>query len=117
MSPIINGQAAACYSRQISKYNNLEKYTREKNYPKDSSLDVGVHASVELSGDFVLDTILIGLLALVQQDVIGDAGQDLGGVHANGSGVQVIGRVGVPGLQCLAGGCKIGPDGCRVVLY
>lgn len=38
VSPIINGQAAACYSRQISKYNNLEKYTREKNYPKDSSL-------------------------------------------------------------------------------
>lgn len=26
----------ATYSRQISKYNNIEKYTREKNYPEDS---------------------------------------------------------------------------------
>ena len=27
---------AAAFSRQISKYNNLEKYTREKNYPESS---------------------------------------------------------------------------------
>lgn len=27
---------AATYSRQISKYNNIEKYTREKNYPEKS---------------------------------------------------------------------------------
>lgn len=33
VSPIINKEADACYSRQISKYNNIEKYTREKNYP------------------------------------------------------------------------------------
>ena len=30
---IINGNSAASFSRQISKYNNIEKYTREKNYP------------------------------------------------------------------------------------
>ena len=30
---IINGKCAAAFSRQISKYNNIEKYTREKNYP------------------------------------------------------------------------------------
>lgn len=31
--PIINNEADASYSRQLSKYNNIEKYTREKNYP------------------------------------------------------------------------------------
>jgi len=31
--PIINGEAEATYSKQISKYNNIEKYTREYNYP------------------------------------------------------------------------------------
>ena len=30
---IINGNSDASFSRQISKYNNIEKYTREKNYP------------------------------------------------------------------------------------
>ena len=35
-SPIANGEAVACYSRQLTKYNNLEKYTREKNYPEKS---------------------------------------------------------------------------------
>lgn len=30
---IIDGKCAAAFSRQISKYNNIEKYTREKNYP------------------------------------------------------------------------------------
>ena len=34
--PIINGEAQASYSRQISKYNNIEKYTRESNYPDKS---------------------------------------------------------------------------------
>ena len=33
---IINGTCEAAFSRQISKYNNIEKYTREKNYPSDS---------------------------------------------------------------------------------
>lgn len=33
---IINGTCEAAYSRQVSKYNNLEKYTREKNYPDKS---------------------------------------------------------------------------------
>lgn len=28
----------ACYSRQISKYNNIEKYTRENNYPDKDSI-------------------------------------------------------------------------------
>lgn len=32
-SPIIKGHCDATYSRQISKYDNIEKYTREKNYP------------------------------------------------------------------------------------
>lgn len=38
VAPIINHEAVACYSRQISKYNNIEKYTREKNYPPVSSI-------------------------------------------------------------------------------
>ena len=29
----MNGKCEAAFSRQISKYNNIEKYTREKNYP------------------------------------------------------------------------------------
>ena len=36
--PIVNGEVVASYSRQISKYNNIEKYTREKNYPEVSSI-------------------------------------------------------------------------------
>lgn len=35
-APIIDETAAATYARQISKYNNIEKYTREKNYPAKS---------------------------------------------------------------------------------
>lgn len=35
---IISGKVAATYSRQISKFNNLEKYTREKNYPDSSNI-------------------------------------------------------------------------------
>ena len=33
---IINGQVAACYSRQLCDNNKIEKYTRENNYPKES---------------------------------------------------------------------------------
>ena len=33
---IINNKCDAAYSRQITKYNNIEKYTREKNYPSKS---------------------------------------------------------------------------------
>lgn len=36
VQPIINNEAEACYSRQLTKYNNIEKYTREKNYPEES---------------------------------------------------------------------------------
>ncbi|MGN1299257.1 MAG: glycosyltransferase [Candidatus Scatovivens sp.] len=36
IDPILKGEVEACYSKQISKYNNIEKYTREKNYPEDS---------------------------------------------------------------------------------
>lgn len=33
VKPIIDKEAEASYSRQLTKYNNLEKYTRECNYP------------------------------------------------------------------------------------
>lgn len=33
-----NGRIVACYSRQISKYDNLEKYTREINYPEEEKV-------------------------------------------------------------------------------
>ena len=33
---IVDGKCEAAYSRQITKYNNIEKYTREKNYPGES---------------------------------------------------------------------------------
>ena len=33
VKPIIDEEAEASYSRQLTKYNNLEKYTRECNYP------------------------------------------------------------------------------------
>lgn len=35
---IISGRCEASYSRQISKYDNIEKYTREKNYPSKSRI-------------------------------------------------------------------------------
>lgn len=35
---IIAKKVAAAYSRQITKFNNLEKYTREKNYPETSKV-------------------------------------------------------------------------------
>lgn len=36
IEPIINNEAEAAFSRQLTKYDNLEKYTREKNYPENS---------------------------------------------------------------------------------
>lgn len=36
ISPIENGEAEATFSRQLTKYDNIEKYTREKNYPEKS---------------------------------------------------------------------------------
>ena len=36
VAPIIAGEVDACFSRQVSKFNNIEKYTREKNYPAES---------------------------------------------------------------------------------
>lgn len=38
VKPIIDGKVEATYSRQISKYNNLEKYIREYNYPSTSKV-------------------------------------------------------------------------------
>jgi len=37
-NPIANNEVDACYSRQICTNNSIEKYTREKNYPKVSSI-------------------------------------------------------------------------------
>lgn len=34
--PIVSGEAEATYAKQITKYNNIEKYTRESNYPSKS---------------------------------------------------------------------------------
>lgn len=36
IAPIENGECVASFSRQITKFNNIEKYTREKNYPAES---------------------------------------------------------------------------------
>lgn len=36
VAPLLNNKAEASYSRQISKFNNIEKYTREANYSKKS---------------------------------------------------------------------------------
>lgn len=36
VNPIIEGYVEATFSRQIAKDNNIEKYTREKNYPNKS---------------------------------------------------------------------------------
>ena len=38
VEPIINNEAVASYSRQVTKFNNIEKYTRECNYPEKSIL-------------------------------------------------------------------------------
>ncbi|MBR3365943.1 glycosyltransferase [Candidatus Saccharibacteria bacterium] len=34
--PIVDGEVDATYAKQITKYNNIEKYTRESNYPAKS---------------------------------------------------------------------------------
>lgn len=36
VKPIENGEADATFSRQLTKFDNIEKYTREKNYPDKS---------------------------------------------------------------------------------
>ena len=36
--PIFDGEAEATYARQKTKYNNIEKYTREYNYPEKSGV-------------------------------------------------------------------------------
>lgn len=36
VTPIENGEAEACFSRQIAKFDDIEKYVREKNYPEES---------------------------------------------------------------------------------
>lgn len=36
VKPIIRGEVEATFSRQLTKYDNIEKYTREKNYPDKS---------------------------------------------------------------------------------
>lgn len=38
VQPIIEKEAEATYSRQLTKFNNIEKYTREYNYPNISSI-------------------------------------------------------------------------------
>ncbi len=48
VAPIISGEVDASFSRQISKYNNIEKYTREKNYPEQSY--VNTKADLETKG-------------------------------------------------------------------
>ena len=39
VTPIFEGEAEACFSRQLSKFKNIEKYTREKNYPAESYIN------------------------------------------------------------------------------
>ena len=39
VKPIMNGEAEATFSRQLTKYDNIEKYTREKNYPSESYIN------------------------------------------------------------------------------
>ena len=36
VAPIINNEVEATYSKQLTKYNNIEKYVREFNYPNNS---------------------------------------------------------------------------------
>lgn len=38
VKPIIEGKVEATYSRQLTKFNNIEKYTRECNYPDKSMI-------------------------------------------------------------------------------
>lgn len=39
IAPIVSGEVDASFSRQVSKFNNIEKYTREKNYPEESYIN------------------------------------------------------------------------------
>ena len=39
VEPLKTGEAEASFSRQITKYKNIEKYTREKNYPTTSYIN------------------------------------------------------------------------------
>lgn len=39
VKPIVDNESEASYSRQVTKYNNIEKYTREKNYPDTSFIN------------------------------------------------------------------------------
>lgn len=36
IAPIVDREVQATYARQVTKYNNIEKYTREHNYPRES---------------------------------------------------------------------------------
>lgn len=36
VEPIVNNEADASFSRQLTKFDNIEKYTRERNYPNES---------------------------------------------------------------------------------
>ena len=38
IQPIIEGKVEATYSRQLTKFNNIEKYIREYNYPDESKI-------------------------------------------------------------------------------
>ena len=38
VKPIINNEVEASYSRQLTKFNNIEKYVREFNYPAESMI-------------------------------------------------------------------------------
>ena len=43
VKPIEKDKVAATYSRQLTKYNNIEKYTREANYPEKSLIKLSFH--------------------------------------------------------------------------
>ena len=48
IKPIINNEAEATFSRQLTKYDNIEKYTREKNYPSESYINT--KSDIEVKG-------------------------------------------------------------------
>ncbi len=48
VQPIIDGEAEASFSRQLTKFDNIEKYTREKNYPSESYINT--KADIEKKG-------------------------------------------------------------------
>lgn len=77
IAPIIDGTAEACYSRQISKYKNIEKYTREKNYPAASF--VVSKADVEKLGlrTFFFSDAAAAIRTSVFKELKGYDGKDL----------------------------------------